>query len=383
MKTAVHFGAGKIGKGFIADLLRGSGYDIIFVDVSEKAVAQINQDKQYSLFLIDHDYEERVIDHISALSSITEQDKVMEAITEAEIITTSVMAGNLSKIAPLLARGLKRRFEAGKGKAIVMACENAMNGTDILKKAMIDSGVITGQELDSIGFFPNTAVDRMVFDGTHNGKQGIEIGDAFELAIEKGKLPSPDFEPIKGAEYVDDLEMFLQRKIYIINCGHAISGYFGQAKGYTIAQDALRDPEIQQRVVNAVMESAAALEKKYGFKHESLVKYMNSMFLKRLTTPGVSDPITRVSRDPIRKIAPNERIMGPAFQCESYGLENRYLLQGVAYALKFKNPEDEQANELQNYIAEKGVTAAILKYTGIKAGSRMLQVVLEEYNAIQ
>ena len=95
------------------------------------------------------------------------------------------------------------------------------------------------------------------------------------------------------------------------------------------------------------------------------------MFLKRLTTPGVSDPITRVSRDPIRKIAPNERIMGPAFQCESYGLENRYLLQGVAYALKFKNPEDEQANELQNYIAEKGVTAAILKYTGIKAGSRM------------
>lgn len=379
MKKAVLFGAGKIGRGFIAELLHDSGFEIIFADVVDALVDLVNEKHEYSLFLIDHNYEEKMIDNVLAYSTVKEPEKVIEAIGEAEVITTSVMATNLPKIAPLLAKGLKQRLADGKGKITVMACENAIMGTDILKKAMIDTGIVTEEELDTIGVYPNTAVDRMVFGGVHNGREGIEIGDAYELAIERSKLIDPTEEPIKGGEYVDDLEMFLQRKIYMINCGHALSGYFGQVNGYTIVQDALRDPDIQKEVCAAVMESAAALEKKYGFTHESLKEYMETMMLRRFLTPGVADPIARVSREPIRKISPNDRIMGPAYQCEQYGLENRHLLKGVACALKFTNPEDVQAVELQNYIAKNGVGAAICKYTGLEENSRMYNVILEEY----
>ena len=52
------------------------------------------------------------------------------------------------------------------------------------------------------------------------------------------------------------------------------------------------------------------------------------MIIKRFTTPGVSDPITRVAREPIRKISANDRIMGPAIQCEELGLDNSCLLKG-------------------------------------------------------
>ena len=61
MKTAVHFGAGKIGRGFIADLLHDSGYKIVFADVVQPLVDLVNETHEYSLFLIDHDYEEKVI----------------------------------------------------------------------------------------------------------------------------------------------------------------------------------------------------------------------------------------------------------------------------------------------------------------------------------
>ena len=379
-KKAVHFGAGKIGRGFIAELLHDSDYEVIFGDVVDELVDLVNKEHEYPLFLIDHNYEEKIIDHVVAYSNIKNPEKLIDAMCEAEIITTSVMATNLPKVAPLITEGLKKRLKENKNKAIVMACENAMMGTDILKKAMIETNILSEEELDSIAVFPNTAVDRMVFGGVHNGKEGIEVGDAYELVIEKNKLIDPDSEPIKGAEYVDDLMMYLQRKIYIINCGHAIAGYYGQAlKGYEIVQDSLRDPELIPQIREAMLESASALEKKYGFTHESLVDYMETMMVKRFTTPGVVDPISRVSREPIRKIAPNDRIMGPANNCEEYGLDNTYLLKGVACALKFKSDGDAQAEELQNFIKENGVEEAIVKYTGVEKGSRMYNVILEEY----
>ena len=382
-KKAVHFGAGKIGRGFIAELLHDSGYEVLFGDVVEELVDLVNQNHEYPLFLIDHNFEEKVIDHVTAYSNIKDQDKLIDAMCEAEIISTSVMATNLSKVAPLITKGLKKRLEQGRDKAIVMACENAIMGTDILKKAMIETKILTEEQIDAIGVFPNTAVDRMVFDGVHNGKEGIEIGDGFELVIEKGKLIDSNSVPIKGAEYVDDIMMYLQRKIYIINCGHAIAGYYGQVlKGYDIVQDSLRDPDLLPQIREAMLESASALEKKYGFSHESLVEYMETMMIKRFTTPGVVDPISRVSREPIRKIAPNDRIMGPANNCEEYGLDNTYLLKGVACALKFKSEGDLQAEELQNYIADNGVEAAIVKYTGVQKNSRMYKVILDEYNKI-
>lgn len=383
MAVALHFGAGKIGKGFIGDLLHQSGYDIVFADVVQPAVDEINRDGEYSLFLIDHEYQEQVIDRVSALSTITQAEEVMDVIAKAKVITTSVMAVNLPKIAPILAKGLKKRLSEGREKAIVMACENAIMGTDILKKAMIDTGIITEAELDAAGVYPNTAVDRMVFGGVHNGKEGIDVGDAYELAVEKGKLPDSDSEPVTGAEYVDDLGKYLRRKIYMINCGHAICSYLGYVYGYTIVQDALRDPEIQSQVVAAVLESAAALEKEYGFDHDDLVDYMNKMILRRFTTPGISDPISRVAREPIRKISPDDRLMGPAYQCEKNGLENRHLLRGIACALRYVNPEDEQAAELQEYIGKNGIEAAITAYTNAQPGSHIFNVILEEYKKLE
>ena len=38
---AVHFGAGKIGRGFIADLIHETGYEITFVDVNEKIIDNV------------------------------------------------------------------------------------------------------------------------------------------------------------------------------------------------------------------------------------------------------------------------------------------------------------------------------------------------------
>ncbi|EQM53903.1 hypothetical protein N692_13765 [Lactiplantibacillus plantarum EGD-AQ4] len=382
MAFAVHFGAGKIGRGFIANLLHQTGYHVVFADVVQETIDTLKKDQQYTLFLIDHNYDEQLIDDVDAYSTINEADKVVNAIQEAEVVTTSVMATNLDKVAPLIAKGLKRRVGAHKPKITVMACENAMMGTNILVKAMLATGEITADELNEVGVYPNTAVDRVVFDGHHHGKDGIEIGDAYELAIEKNKLADTNTQPIKNAEYVDNLEMYLQRKIYMINCGHAISAYLGQAHGYKTVQEVLKDPQLLEQVKAAMMESAGALEKKYGFEHTTLVTYMNKMFVKRMTTPGLSDPVERVGREPIRKLAANDRIIGPALQCEAYKLANEHLLRGAAYGFHFQNSEDQQAVEIQTSIEQNGIKETVAKYTQQPVDSRIVAVISDDYEQI-
>ena len=150
-----------------------------------------------------------------------------------------------------------------------------------------------------------------------------------------------------------------------------------------MVQDVLNDPELVKEVRAAVMESAAALEKEYGFSHESLVDYCENMFIKRFGNPKTHDEGARVGREPIRKISYNDRIMGPANMCEKYGLDNSALLKGVAYALHFYNKDDAQAVELQNYIKENGVEAAVEKYVGLKPSDRMFKVIVDDYNAIK
>ena len=129
---AVHFGAGKIGRGFIADLLHDTGYEIVFVDVNEKVNAELNKYHNYYLYVIEEDYRRKEIDKVSALSPITEEDKVVEAIMEADVVTTAVLADNFPKIAGTLAKGLKARLGAGKERVNVIPCENALFNGDLL-----------------------------------------------------------------------------------------------------------------------------------------------------------------------------------------------------------------------------------------------------------
>ena len=51
-KLALHFGAGNIGRGFIAPVLQENNFRVIFVDIDEKLINKINKQKKYDLSLI-------------------------------------------------------------------------------------------------------------------------------------------------------------------------------------------------------------------------------------------------------------------------------------------------------------------------------------------
>ena len=53
MKTAIQFGAGNIGRGFMGQLFHEAGYRICFVDVSFNLVNSLKASRSYTLRLLD------------------------------------------------------------------------------------------------------------------------------------------------------------------------------------------------------------------------------------------------------------------------------------------------------------------------------------------
>lgn len=53
MKRAIHFGAGKIGRGFIGALLSQAGYEVCFAEADSQLVDEINRRRGYTVHVTD------------------------------------------------------------------------------------------------------------------------------------------------------------------------------------------------------------------------------------------------------------------------------------------------------------------------------------------
>ncbi|WP_413733337.1 hypothetical protein ACL2XP_13690 [Sodalis sp. RH21] len=380
---AIHFGAGSIGRGFIGDLLNEAGYAITFVDVNEQLNAQINQDSGYDLYIIEENFNRKFIGNVSARSPVTDKDDIIALFPLADVITTSVWADNLPRIAPLILAGLKERRRRSLDTINVIVCENAwFNGAILRREILKLDPQLTADELDAMARFPNTAVDRLVLNSRRAGKDTVDIGIEHELVIDRTGLADPAGRPISGAIYTDNLQKYLERKLYIINGGHAWAGYIGYVRGYDIIQDVFNNGELVAEVKSAMLETANLLHEKYDFPLDELTDYID-FAIGRFKTPGIKDTIARVCRSPIRKLAPDDRLTAPCVQCENAGLNNEKLLTGIAAALLFDNPDDGQCRELQQAIKEQGIGVALTRYTGITADSRMYNIIMGEYSELK
>jgi mannitol-1-phosphate 5-dehydrogenase len=161
MMKAVHFGAGNIGRGFIGALLVDAGYEVTFVDVNEKIIDALNERNEYEVTIAGDRKETETVTNVRGINSKTNEKEAIDAIAEADIVTTAVGPTVLPYIAKTIAQGLKQRT-AGKPVNII-ACENAIRATSQLRKDVLShlSEEETTALLEDAGF-ADAAVDRIV-----------------------------------------------------------------------------------------------------------------------------------------------------------------------------------------------------------------------------
>ncbi|MCM3094198.1 MULTISPECIES: mannitol-1-phosphate 5-dehydrogenase [unclassified Cytobacillus] len=377
MKQAVHFGAGNIGRGFIGALFSQSGYHVTFVDIADEIINQLNEEKQYKVILAADEQESLTITNVSGLNNLKQEAEVIEAIKQAEFLTTAIGPNILPRIAPLMAKGLAARAEAGiTEKLYVIACENQISATDLLKGYILEN-LESGINLENVSFL-NSAVDRIVPIQNNQGSLDVLVEPYHEWVVET----TEDIPHIEGMKIVPELAPFIERKLFTVNTGHAVIAYFGYLAGKETIDQTLADKDIYQQVKATLGETGAYLIHRYGLNPDEHQKYIDKI-IGRFENARLNDGVTRVGRSPLRKLGPEDRLVRPALQAQKAGISYTNLAKAIAAALLFDNREDEEAVKLQAMIQENGVAYVLKEVCGLEESGELAGEILKQYEALK
>lgn len=380
MKNAVHFGAGNIGRGFIGLLLSKSGYHVTFIDIIDELVDDINALKKYHVQITGKP-EKILVENVSAIDSDRNDvavDAVVEAIVDADIITTAIGPNALKFIAENIAQGLKKRLEKNKNPLNIIACENMFGSSTALKNfvyAKLSDDIKS--ELDKFVGFPDAAVDRIVPNQIGGEKLLVTVEEFAEWDIDAAQVVG-DLSDIQGLNVVKNLNAYIDRKIFTINTGHAAIAYLAYQKGIKDISSAMKDAEILETARDVWAETSALLIDKYKFAPAAHRRYVQTAE-NRFANPNLSDEVFRVARSPKRKLSASDRIISPASQLLERGILPVALAKVAAAAFKFDCAEDNDAVEIQNFIKENGIDAAISKYTGLNSDCELFAMIKENF----
>ncbi len=352
---AVHFGAGNVGRGFIGAVLQDSGYHVVFADVNADVIHSLNSAGHYRVVEIGEGGTTSDYKNFSAINSMLEPQRLRDELATADLITAAVGVNILPRIAPAIAEAILLRELTTP--VLVMACENAVNATDLLAEEIAKYGVDQSKVI-----FCNTAVDRIVPIQDAKLSPDVEVEVFSEWVIETKNLTTS--LSIPAAKLVPDLEPFIERKLYTVNTGHCAIAYLGQKAGQLTIATALRDPEIEREVAEVLDETSKALVIKHGFSTSEQSDYVQKT-LKRLRNPLLDDQIVRVGRDPIRKISRTERIIGPAVILAEAGVEPKALMDVLEAALEFDIPDDQANLDLQHQLLSLTTADFVTLYMGL------------------
>lgn len=386
-RSAVIFGAGNVGRGFLGHLLSQSGYALTFVDIDERIVQAINARGAYTLRLADDEHSEDLPIGPARAVHVSDVAAVAEAIATADIGVTAVGARALPHIAPLLAAGLSQRARNRLPIPLnFIICEN-LKGADGTLRDLVRSHLpleLHAYLHERVGFVMAVIarMETLPPPDVRAADPTLIIAEPYwHLPVDRAAFVGP-IPPIIGLEPRDRFHAWVDWKLYIHNAGHAVLAYLGYRRGHALGYQALADPAVRPWCERAMRESAQALTAEHGFDLAELESHIADL-LRRFANRGLGDPITRLARDPLRKLAPSDRLIGAASLCLRHGVYPDALAWGAAAALTFDDADDPSAVELQRRLRKDGLKRVLSEVCGIDPAGELGALIAARYQQLQ
>ena len=316
MSKIVVIGAGQTGRGFIGRLLAEADQQIMFVDSNLQLIEALRAAGEYTVRF-----------YGNKKPPVTVKDYIVCGWDDAdflgvELIFVSVAGQNL----PAVGKMLHAKLSPLKNY-VVIACENSKNPAGVLQSAIGLSCVSTSEAT--------------VFCTTINdGPCDIWSQDYPYLQFDTDRLNGYD-PSISGILPYHNFGDLLMRKLYTYNATSCIIAYLGWAKAYTNYASAANDAQISELTDRYLSEINRAMCQEYGYdcqEQRSFAEQAKEKFCCR----EIVDTVERNARQPQRKLAADERIIGPMKLIDKHGGDVAILAMTVAAALCYESSSDPE-----------------------------------------
>ncbi len=338
----MQFGAGNIGRSFIAQIFSINGYEVVFVDIDHVLIDKINSQGHYPVVIKDDGKadETLIVNRVRGVYADDIEAVIQEFIT-SDIIATSVGKNALPHIIPTLAAGIINRFNRATSEPVnIILAENLQQGKEFVEERLLKALGRHAELLSRVGII-ETSIGKMVPIVSEEVKEKdplLVFAEPYNtLILDKSSFigPIPNIPQIHAVDHID---AYVARKLFIHNLGHAAVAYIGYSKKpeATYTYEILEDEDLKLLVKQAMEQSARALHLAYPavFSNKELDDHIEDL-LRRFTNRALKDTIYRVGRDLSRKLHRSDRVIGAIELCYHHDQPCDVLLQVLFFGFTF------------------------------------------------
>lgn len=376
-------GTGRMAGGFIAPTLADTGWQTLLVGRDRTVSESIARTR--GLWLRLGSRPDRWIPDVSAVA--VDDEGLAGEVERADLIATAVGPVALDPVGRWLAPLLRARLEAGRGPLNVVTFENHRRAPELLAQGLIaaEPGLAAeiGRTLGIAGAVTWRAIAHrsVAADGVHYEADEIDEACVDGTALVAGVPPFDGSLPALGPAAAFDDRMV--EKLWLFNAGHATAAYLGWLAGCPTVDAAMARPGIAASVRAVVAEAQLAFAGWLDRRPCSVpiaARPIDSI-LGRYADPTLRDSVRRVGREPRRKLAPDDRFVGPATACLAVGSRPAALVAAIAAALRYADPDDRQAVDLQRELALDGPSEVLATASGLSPADELSRLVVDAYRA--
>ena len=292
-RIAVHFGAGNIGRGFIAPLLQENGYKVVFVDSSEDLVKKINTQKGYKVTSYGGTSKnDNSVQKITALHT-GQEEHLRDILNRAYLVTTSVGPNNLAFVAESLNKYIEKKVDfiafENMHRASSYVVEQEERLSEIVQQydVVVDK-IIPLQDIENLDLVVED-FGSVVFDQSQYKRRLLDL----DTVVSKG-----DFEK----EYI--------KKLWLLNGVHVCLAYYGLSVGVEYIHELYEQKEHEDFIskINSEYLKAYLL---YSNQDPDEVSEYQDKINARFSSKQSKDQTIRIARNPETKFLKSERVHGP------------------------------------------------------------------------